>query len=131
MRRSLGSTLLVLFASGCGGGLERVTFVTDRLEYAASDRVMLTATNVGNGPITLDLCAAVLEAEKARGATQETTPCDGGPVVLAPGERTSTRRVLRLATNTGGPIAMRYSATATLASGETEALFTPVFQVTP
>lgn len=129
--RWLCSTLLILFASACGGGLERVTFVTDRLEYASADRVMLTATNVGNGPVTLDLCAAVLEAEKDRGAMQETTPCDGGPVVLAPGERTSTRRFFRLYTNVGGPIPLRYSAQVSLASGETEEIFTPVFTVTP
>lgn len=128
--RWLGSALFLL-ASGCGGGLERVSFVTDRLEYAASDRVMLTAVNVGGSPVTIDLCAAVLEAEKDRGATQEPTACDGGPVVLAPGERTSTRRFVRIFTNLGGPIAMRYSATLRLASGETEELFTPVFQVTP
>lgn len=129
--RWLCSTLLVLLASACGGGLERVTFVTDRLEYASSDRVMLTATNVGNGPVTIDLCAAVLEAAKDRGAMQEPTACDGGPVVLAPGERTSTRRFVRLYTNTGGPLPLRYSAQVALASGEVEEIFTPVFHWTP
>lgn len=128
--RWLGRALLLL-ASGCGGGLERVSFVTDRLEYAAADRVMLTATNVGSSPVTVDLCAAALEAERGAEVVQEPTDCDGEAVVLAPGARTSARRLLRLFVTTGAPLSLRYSAELTLASGQVEDLFTPVFRVVP
>lgn len=131
MRWWFGSVLLL--ATACGGGLERVTFVTDRLDYHTADLVMLKLVNVGSAPVRVRLCAAVLEAQRGTVTSEgiDQPPCPEGLTELAPGAQLEARRRFRLFTTTGGAIPLRYRATLTLISDEQEDVFTPVFFADP
>ncbi len=116
-----------LVLAGCGGGLERVTYVTDRLEYPPGGRVMLSLGNVSGTPVKVNLCLSqlVLENGEAAGvANVEACERLEGEIV-APDEQLSVRKTLPR-TLSGR---FRYEATVVLPSGAGERVLTPAFTV--
>jgi hypothetical protein len=130
MRWWLGSVLL--FATACGGGLERVSFVTDRLEYNQTDRVMLSLTNVGGTAVRVRLCAAELQYASGTSPFDDDRrePCPETAALVHPGERVLERRFLDLVL-IGSPMPFRYRAAIQLPSDNWETVVTPVFSVKP
>ncbi len=125
-------SLSFLLAAACGGGLERVSFVTDQLEVPPTGRVLLSLVNVGSATLGTQLCAATqLELEdfpgEPMGSEEPARECPPGATPLEPGAFLTERRTVRLVTNIGGPLRLRYRTRILLPSGETEEVLTPVF----
>ncbi len=120
------SSVLVVLLAGCGGGLERVSYVTDHLTYAPGGRVEISLTNVSATDLRVNVCLSrlVLENGESAGANVETCS-DLEAEVLAPGAERSVIKTVP-ATISGR---FRYEATITLPSGAGERVLTPVFTV--
>lgn len=112
---------------GCGGGLERVTYVTDALTYAPGGRVELALENVSAYDVKVNLCLSQLRKPDGSDAgLTDAETCDLAQQRLKPGERVSARKLLPTATPAGK---YRYEATITLPGGAGETVLTPVFSV--
>ncbi len=119
--------LSVLLLSACGGGLERVAFVTDLLAYAPGGRVGLSMVNTSATPLGINLCLSQLVSEDGK----TTGPADGetcvlAPQSLAPGAQFDVRKAIPAATPVG---IWRYETTIRLATGSGEKVYTPAFTV--
>lgn len=119
--------LVLVILTGCGGGLERVSFATDLLTYAPGRRVGLTLVNTSATPLGINLCLSRVVSEDgatAGPADQET--CVLEPQPLEPGQRLDGRKSLA---TTIAPGRWRYETTIRLTSGLGEKVLTPVFTV--
>lgn len=116
-----------LVLAGCGGGLERVTFVTDQLNYIPGGRVMLSMSNVSATDVKVNLCLSRLVDEQGEAVgVANNESCDAFEAQLvAPGEQLFERK--RMPTSVSGRL--RYEATITLPSGSGERVWSPVFTV--
>lgn len=122
--------LAVVALSGCGGGIERVSFVTDLITYARDGRVGLEMTNVSPNPVGVNLCLSQLVS--ADGKT--TGPSEGSSCLtleatpLQPGKSVEVRKTIP---NSLAPGRWRYATTITLPNGSGEKVLTPEFTVEP
>lgn len=120
------SSVLVVLLAGCGGGLERVSYVTDHLTYAPGGRVEISLTNVSATDLRVNVCLSRLVLENGESAGPGTEACgDLEAEVLKPGDERSVIKTVP-ATVSGR---FRYEATITLPSGAGETVLTPVFTV--
>ncbi len=116
-----------LLLSACGGGLERASYMTDAITYAAGARVELRLVNVSARDLRVDLCISQLVKEDGAGADlpgDEDCPLE--QVQLAPGEEARTLKTLPSDTPAGR---YRYEATIVLPIGAGERVFTQPFTV--
>lgn len=128
LRRSV--LLVVVASSGCGGGLERVSFVTDLITYARDGRVGLAMTNVSPGTVGANLCLSQLVSAdgKTTGPSEAGSCASLEPVPLQPGKSVEVRKTIP--TNLA-PGRWRYATTITLPNGAGEKVLTPEFTVEP
>lgn len=125
--RTLRVLLVVLAFSSCGGGLERVTYVTDALTYAPGGRLELALGNVSAFDVKVNLCLSQLRKEDGSAAgISNVETCELEQLPLKPGERLTERKTLPPET---APGRYRYEATITLPNGSGETVLTPVFTV--
>lgn len=117
----------VLLLAGCGGGLERVSFVTDFLSYAPGGRVMLSLGNVSATDVKVNLCLARLVDEQgASVGVANVESCDSlEGEVIPPGEQRSVRKTMPASVSGK----LRYEATIVLPNGRGETVLSPVFTV--
>jgi hypothetical protein len=127
-RRSL--LLATLFLCGCGGGLERASFVTDQLRYQPEGRVGLSLFNTGADSLGVNLCLSRLVD-----AVDRTTagPDDGETCALEAQSldvqgRLEVRKTIPRTTPLGR---WRYETTLRLGGDRAEKVFTPEFVVGP
>lgn len=116
-----------LALSACGGGLERVTYVTDALSYAPGGRVELALENVSAYDVKVNLCLSQLrKGDGSDSGLANVETCDLEQQRLKPGERVTERKLLPSGATPG---TYRYEATITLPGGAGEMVLTPVFSV--
>jgi|APLak6261679142_1056127.scaffolds.fasta_scaffold00079_7 hypothetical protein len=128
MRHRL-ALLSVLLFTACGGGLERVSFVSDLLSYRPGGRVALTMVNTSAQPLGINLCLSQLVGEDRQTAGPAGVEmCDLAAEPLEPGDQLEVRKVLPSGTPAG---TWRYETTIRLPSGLGEKVFTPPFTVAP
>lgn len=113
--------------AACGGGLERVTYVTDALSYAPGGRVELSLENVSAYDVKVNLCLSQLKkGDGSDSGLANVESCDLEQQRLKPGERLTERKTLPVGATPG---TYRYEATITLPGGVGETVLTPVFSV--
>lgn len=118
---------LLVVLTGCGGGLERVSFATDLLSYVPGGRVGLTLVNTSASTLGINLCLSrVVSEDGATAGPADQESCALEPQPLEPGKRLDGRKAL---TSTIAPGKWRYETTIRLATGLGEKVLTPVFTV--
>lgn len=119
--------MAMLLLAGCGGGLERVSFATDFLEYQPGGRVMLSLGNVSATDVKVNLCLARLVDERgvSVGVSNAETCESLEGEIIPPGEQRSVRKTMP--TSVTGKL--RYEATIVLPNGRGETVLSPVFSV--
>lgn len=113
-------------ASSCGGGLERVAFVSDLLVYRPGGRVGLTMTNVSSTPVSVNLCLSRLVREDRVSGPASIETCDLAQAQIAVGHEHEARKTIPEGTTAGK---WRYETTITLENGTGEVVSTPIFTV--
>lgn len=126
MRRSFWLGCLLL--SGCGGGLERVSFATDLLSYQPGGRVGLSLVNTSSTVLGINLCLSqVVSADGKTPGPSDQESCVLEPQPLEPGARVDARKTLPAAVTPG---TWRYETTIRLVTGAGEKVLSPAFTVT-
>lgn len=119
--------LVAVLLGGCGGGLERVSFVTDQLTYAPGGRVSLSMVNTSATVLGVNLCLSrVVSEDRATPGPADGESCVLEPQALEPGQRLELRKALPAGL---APGTWRYETTLRLLSGAGEKVFTPSFTV--
>jgi hypothetical protein len=123
-------TLAVAVFSACGGGLERVSFVTDGLSYARGERVGLELTNVSANAVGVNVCLSQLvSADGKTTGPSEAASCESlEPAPLAPGKSVTGRKLIPPGLTPG---TWRYATSIRLGNGANEKILSPEFSVTP
>lgn len=116
--------------AACGGGLERVAFVTDQLTYQPGKRVGLSLVNVSGNTVGVNLCLSRVVDSKGLPVTnvQLDERCDSEFQRLDPSVQFDGRKVLSPDASTGQ---WRFETTVRLASGGEERVYSNFFTVTP
>lgn len=124
------SALVLVVLSGCGGGLERASFVTDLLEYAHDGRVGLSLTNVSSGTLGVNLCLSQLISAdgKTMGPSEAASCTVLEPSPLQPGKTVEARKTIPTSLAAGR---WRYVTSLRLGNGSNEQVLSPEFTVTP
>ncbi|MGV3625904.1 MAG: hypothetical protein ACO1OB_34155 [Archangium sp.] len=118
--------ICVLLLAGCGGGLERVSFVTDQLTYEPGGRVMLSMGNVSASEVKVNLCLARLVDEQGESVgVSNVETCEFENETIPAGEQRSVRKTMP--SSVSGKL--RYEATIVLPNGRGETVLSPVFTV--
>jgi hypothetical protein len=119
--------LSAVLLCGCGGGLERVAFATDLLDYKAGGRVGLSLVNTGATKLGINLCLSRVVSEDGKTAgPADQEMCALEPEPLEPGARVDARKTL---SSTIAPGKWRYETTIRLANGGGETVLTQPFTV--